>query len=150
MGEHKDARTIAHGNGRVTAKMQAKPTSYNKYESFIERKDLFKNRKAAAKAANNKQSAFSEFLFGKQEPTKASKYSGSSHRLGADITQELVNLDGTMWTGPMYMGGTTLMDVVYDTGSDWLVVEGSNCSNCEGNTYNVDDSEGTPVQINAE
>lgn len=54
-----------------------------------------------------------------------------------------------MWTGPMYMGGNTLMDVVYDTGSDWLVVEGSDCSNCGGNTYDLDDSEGTPVQVNA-
>lgn len=28
-----------------------------------------------------------------------------------------------------------MMDVVYDTGSDWLVVEGVSCSNCQGNTY---------------
>ena len=54
-----------------------------------------------------------------------------------------------MWTGPIYMGGNTLMDVVYDTGSDWLVVEGSDCGNCEGNKYNVADSEGTPNQVNA-
>lgn len=54
-----------------------------------------------------------------------------------------------MWVGPIYMGGNTLMDVVYDTGSDWLVVEGSDCSNCEGNTYDIADSEGTPVQVNA-
>ena len=54
-----------------------------------------------------------------------------------------------MWTGPMYMGGNTLMDVVYDTGSDWLVVEGSDCASCEGNTYDTANSDGTPVQINA-
>lgn len=29
------------------------------------------------------------------------------------------------------------MDVYYDTGSDWLVVEGDSCSNCEGNTYDI-------------
>ena len=33
------------------------------------------------------------------------------------------------------MGGTTPMDVVYDTGSDWLVVEGNDCWNCDGNVY---------------
>ena len=33
------------------------------------------------------------------------------------------------------MGGDTPMDVVYDTGSDWLVVEGMDCWNCEGNVY---------------
>lgn len=30
---------------------------------------------------------------------------------------------------------STVMDVVYDTGSDWLAVEGSECSNCAGNTF---------------
>ena len=29
----------------------------------------------------------------------------------------------------------TVVDVVYDTGSDWLAVEGSECKSCEGNTY---------------
>ena len=138
VGKHKDARTIEHGNGRVTNKMHTVKAAYNKYESFIERENLFKSR-----TAKNEASSFSEYFFGKQEPAK-SRYSGSSHRLGADITQVLVNTDGTMWTGPMYMGGNILMDVVYDTGSDWLVIEGSDCNNCEGNTYNLDDSEGTP------
>ena len=29
------------------------------------------------------------------------------------------------------------MDVVFDTGSDWLVIESHECSNCEGNTYDI-------------
>ena len=41
------------------------------------------------------------------------------------------------------------MDVVYDTGSDWLVVEGNNCSSCEGNVYDPASSQGTPIQVNA-
>ena len=77
------------------------------------------------------------------------KYSGKNHRLG-DTKTPLVNLSGAMWTGPMYMGGNTLMDVVYDTGSDWLVVEGSNCSNCEGNTYDTSTSQGTPKKVATE
>ena len=39
------------------------------------------------------------------------------------------------------------MDVVYDTGSDWLVMEDITCSNCEGNKYDNSNSQGTPVQI---
>ena len=35
------------------------------------------------------------------------------------------------------MGRLAKMDVIYDTGSDWLIVEGSDCTNCEGNTYNI-------------
>ena len=42
--------------------------------------------------------------------------------------------------GEAYTG----MDVVFDTGSDWLVVEGFGCSTCEGNTFNGDLS-GTQV-----
>ena len=50
----------------------------------------------------------------------------------------------------MFMGGTTEMDVVYDTGSDWLVMEGSSCSNCEGNLYDPSTSQGTPKKIATE
>ena len=32
------------------------------------------------------------------------------------------------------------MDVVFDTGSDWLVVEGSDCAKCDGNTYDIQPS----------
>ena len=37
-----------------------------------------------------------------------------------------------MWTGEIYMGKLSKMDVVYDTGSDWLVVPDSTCTNCDG------------------
>ena len=36
------------------------------------------------------------------------------------------------------------MDVVFDTGSDWLVIEGYDCSNCEGNVF-LGTLTGTPV-----
>ena len=35
------------------------------------------------------------------------------------------------------MGGLTKMDVVYDTASDWLIIEGADCENCEGNVYDI-------------
>ena len=52
----------------------------------------------------------------------------------------------------MYMGQLSKLDVVYDTASDWLVVEGSNCDSCEGNTYNIEPSleAGTALQISEE
>ena len=46
----------------------------------------------------------------------------------------------------MGQSGTTL-DVVYDTGSDWLCVEGANCSNCEGDTF---DGTASGVRIDAQ
>ena len=35
------------------------------------------------------------------------------------------------------MGKTQALNVVYDTGSDWLVVEGQNCNSCDGDVYNI-------------
>lgn len=48
---------------------------------------------------------------------------------------------GFTYVGPLILGTRqTTLDVVYDTGSDWLAVEGSTCSSCEGNTFNGRDS----------
>jgi hypothetical protein len=42
-----------------------------------------------------------------------------------------------MFHGKLFIGSSQEeFDVVYDTGSDWVVVEGNQCRNCEGNTYN--------------
>jgi hypothetical protein len=61
----------------------------------------------------------------------------SKKRLGdPDHIVNLMTDNGRMWVGTVYMGGFTPMDVVFDTGSDWLVIEGSMCENCEDNTYN--------------
>ena len=50
------------------------------------------------------------------------------------------------------MGGKTSLDVIYDTGSDWLVVESSTCDNCAGDRYNINSSvqAGTAKQISSE
>ena len=32
------------------------------------------------------------------------------------------------------------MDVIFDNASDWLIVEGNDCINCEGKTFNIDNS----------
>ena len=86
-----------------------------------------------------------ELLYGKQESNTHGR--GNSHKLGQQVTNELVNSDGSMWVGTIYMGGDIPMDVVYDTGSDWLVVEGYECSNCEGNVYDPTDSQVNPIKL---
>lgn len=44
---------------------------------------------------------------------------------------------GDLFHGKLFMGTSAEeFDVIYDTGSDWVVVEGSQCRNCQGNTYN--------------
>lgn len=42
--------------------------------------------------------------------------------------------------GPLSVGNSTL-EVVFDTGSDWLVVPSSDCQTCSGGSY---DTEGKP------
>ena len=46
---------------------------------------------------------------------------------------------GFVYVGSLLMGEQqTKIDVVYDTGSDWLAVEGATCFKCEGDTGTVD------------
>ena len=47
-----------------------------------------------------------------------------------------------MWVGPIVMGGVMPLEVVYDTGSDWLVIESHTCRSCEGDKYNPATSNG--------
>lgn len=49
-----------------------------------------------------------------------------------------------MFTGEVLMGtDLTKIDVVYDTGSDWLVIPDVTCLTCEGDYY--DNTKSTPV-----
>jgi len=57
------------------------------------------------------------------------------HKLKQSKDNIKVNIDGGKlgftYVGPLAMGASnTVMDVVYDTGSDWLAVEGSECTSC--------------------
>ena len=54
------------------------------------------------------------------------------------------------WTGSLKVGSQgELIDVVFDTSSDWLAFEGSQCESCTGNTYNAAQSE-TAKQVSKE
>ena len=44
VGEHKHAKTIDHGNGRISSKMTPVAASYNKYENLMVRDGLFQDR----------------------------------------------------------------------------------------------------------
>lgn len=49
-----------------------------------------------------------------------------------------------MFTGEIVMGDAqNVIDVVYDTGSDWLVVPDKDCLRCDGNKH--DSSNATAV-----
>jgi len=42
-----------------------------------------------------------------------------------------------IWTAAVYMGRFTPMNVLFDTASDWVVIEDVSCETCEGNKYDA-------------
>ena len=116
-------------------------TSYNKYDSLIDKTSTL-NKKAD-------ELSIHEWLFGKDTTdfeTRKNNFMARQNRSGYNLKQSasrksLNTVDGTQWTGPVYMGSqNSSMDVIFDNASDWLVVEGNGCINCEGKTFNIDNS----------
>lgn len=75
-----------------------------------------------------------------------------THRflLGAnpDVTSALKNGQNLMYTGKVYVGSQKqALSLIFDTGSDWLVVEDQACTNCVSKRFNR--SLSTTFQINS-
>ena len=48
-----------------------------------------------------------------------------------------------VYTGTLWMGSGAYkqdVNVVFDTGSDWLIVETTNCRTCKANRFEIEDS----------
>ena len=143
LGEHANASAVHREDGTASMRLGAKPASYNKHRGYINGDGLFEPELGFMGRA-------SEFLFGDYETDFQKKVRDITESKGKKINKKLgqankfpsilKNEDGFIWTGEIYMGQLSKMDIVYDTGSDWLVVEGSTCENCEGNTYDIQPS----------
>jgi hypothetical protein len=66
--------------------------------------------------------------------------------VGGDVSIDLTNYANYQYTGPLWMGSNRQrVDVIYDTGSDWLVLDTDFCTDChlpvfktkKSSTYNV-------------
>ena len=72
------------------------------------------------------------------------KFGGASHRLGqegSEIRGPVVFNGNYLYSGSLFMGESNQeMQLIYDTGSDWMVVEGRDCVNCEGGRYDPNTS----------
>lgn len=73
--------------------------------------------------------------FIRKAPKKTTK---NSKKLQATIEHDLIYIvNSPMFIGELRMGNAgTIINVVYDTGSDWLVVPDSKCVNCNGTLVN--------------
>ena len=79
----------------------------------------------------------------KQQMKKQSKgrFGGSSHRLGQPVNDNDIKLDlvygfDYLYSGSLYVGESNMeMRLIYDTGSDIMLIEGRDCEDCLGNKY---------------
>lgn len=73
----------------------------------------------------------------------------SHKKLGATMDVNQNAYEGNMYVGEIVMGtAQTAIDVIYDTGSDWLCIPDSSCSSCEGTKH--DNSGATVVSAATE
>jgi len=69
-----------------------------------------------------------------------------AHRLGQPINENDIKLNlvygfDYLYQGSIYLGESNMeMKLVYDTGSDWMIIEGRDCENCLGNRYDPNTS----------
>ena len=141
VGENANSSGVHRDDGTLSMRLGAKPGNYGKLDNFVSGEGLFETDLGYL-------GPYYETLFGeyKSEFSKkvdehlAAKESKTSKRkLGqaSSFPAVLDNETGYIWTGEMYMGQLSKLDVVYDTASDWLVVEGLDCDSCEGNRYDI-------------
>ena len=142
VGEHADATEIRREDGSMAVKMNAFTQPYDKYSSLIDRTASYKPKKSFYE--NTIETAFGKslekmdfersvdnFLAAKTRSSKSKKRLGDSHVVAV--------LDQTayIWTATVYMGRFTPMNLLFDTGSDWVVIEDLECDSCDGNKYDA-------------
>ena len=72
----------------------------------------------------------------------AQKFGGKQKRLGQNDKNTLTNYRDNLYYGRLYAGSQFQeMQVVIDTSSDWLLIEGSDCFNCQETTYDPSTSQ---------
>ena len=138
VGKPSDETHIKREDGSIAMRMKQTQTSYNKFSNMMDTKISFDKPMSTADivwesvfgktySKQDFEDAVDEYIESKQ------RASNRHHKLGASSIPTLMTSDTTnMWTGSVYMGSWQPMDVVFDTGSDWLMIESSDCVNCEG------------------
>jgi len=77
----------------------------------------------------------------KYQADKNTKFGGAKHRLGLNDKVPVTYGVEQLYTGSIYIGESdSEMKVIYDTGSDWLLIEGRGCENCKGSKYDPNTS----------
>ena len=129
-------------SGRVSIGLDPVEMSSHKYDSIIDTRTV--------KPAQSVSKRLQESIFGKslakQEleldvehlKTGGSRNVDKHKKLGSIYRSTTTSIKDLIWTGIIYMGNSlTPVTVIFDTSSDWLVVEDAACGSCTGNTYHA-------------
>ena len=147
-GNNADQQTIASEEAGTAVKMSPVSRAYDKYDALLDRatsfkrpQSLFESTAEALLGKSLEQVDFERSVTNFLEGTNT-HHSKSKKRLGDGRSVTAV-LDQTayIWTSPVLMGRYTPMNVVFDTASDWLVVEDVICEDCDGNKYDASQGE---------
>ena len=76
-----------------------------------------------------------------QRREASKKFGGKQRKLGFNDQIKTTNYRDSLYYGRMFLGEQFQeMQVIIDTSSDWLLVEGNMCSTCHENTYDPNTS----------
>ena len=124
MGEYADAHVI-EGEKRTTHRVYPVADHFRKYDSIIS-KDL--NRKSEKSFT----SKVSEFIFGTAEEAHHSKRLGAMQVIVTNPKQDL-------FSASVFMGGNQRMEMLIDTATDFVAVNGVDCAKCkESSIYDIE------------
>lgn len=128
--------------GRVSIGLNPAEMSSHKYDKIIDTR--------TTKPAQSTVKRLKESIFGKSIAKREleqdvedllsakSKQVDTHKKLGATFRKSTISLKDLIWTGTIYMGNSlTPVTVIFDTSSDWLLVEDAACGSCTGNTYHA-------------
>ena len=121
--------------------------SGNQSYLFMDPSILFSTpKKSSYRQLKNKVEKFQrERQANKKAQSKGNNKFGA-HRLGQTINENQIKLDLTygfdyLYQGSIFVGESNMeMKLVYDTSSDWMLIEGRDCENCLGNRYDPNTS----------
>ena len=142
VGKNKDADSIMRDDGSVAVKMKPLKTPFDRYDKFINRRNSYTPELSVYEKTI-------ETIYGKSLEkldfedsvdrylSKHKRNTNQNKRLGDGHIVAVLDQTAYVWTAAIYMGRFTPMNVLFDTASDWLVVEDVNCQNCEGNKYDA-------------
>ena len=142
VGKNKDADSVVRDDGSVAVKMKAAKSPVDKFSQFRDRRSshspelsIFEKTIETVYGKSLEKLDFEDSV--DRYLQKHKKNNAQSKRLGDGHIVAVLDQTAYVWTAAIYMGRFTPMNVLFDTASDWLVVEDVNCQNCEGNKYDA-------------